>query len=296
MAEEEKNERMLSPQMIKTFGAMAGGVVEACSLQPLDVLKTRMQISGKGLFPTLKTTLKNEGVTALYKGLSPFCTHLVLKYSVRWWFNDTYRKLLASEDGTVSTPASFLAGLMSGVTEAVLIVTPFEVVKTRLQTQVSFGTKLKYNGPLDVVRKVIKEEGVQSLWKGNGPTMVRQGWNQLLLFGPYGIIKEAVFDKKFHEPFGDPPNNSSRDIGGLARPSDEQSIRRGQNTPHEPKRGRQSAQVYQHVSVHFGRPEKRRHSSTLAWMFYAHFPRGTRDGYHVHGGRDVSEVVQLNLN
>lgn len=200
MAEEEKNERMLSPQMIKTFGAMAGGVVEACSLQPLDVLKTRMQISGKGLFTTVSTTLKKEGVTALYKGLSPFCTHLVLKYSVRWWFNDTYRSLLADEDGTVSTPASFLAGLMSGVTEAVLIVTPFEVVKTRLQTQVSFGTKLKYNGPIDVVRKVIKEEGVQSLWKGNGPTMVRQGWNQLLLFGPYGIIKEAVFDKKFHEP------------------------------------------------------------------------------------------------
>jgi len=200
MAEEEKNERMLSPQMIKTFGAMAGGVVEACSLQPLDVLKTRMQISGQGLLPTLTRTLKNEGVLALYKGLSPFCTHLVLKYSVRWWFNDTYRSLLADKDGKVSTPASFLAGLMSGVTEAVLIVTPFEVVKTRLQTQVSFGTKLKYNGPVDVVRKVIKEEGVQSLWKGNGPTMVRQGWNQLLLFGPYGIIKEAVFDKKFHEP------------------------------------------------------------------------------------------------
>lgn len=186
--------------MIKTFGAMTGGVVEACSLQPLDVLKTRMQMSGQGLAHTFSTTVKNEGFAALYKGLTPFCTHLVLKYSVRWWFNDTYRGLLADENGKVSTPASFLAGLMSGVTEAVIIVTPFEVIKTRLQTQKGLDpTKLKYKGPIDVVRQVVNEEGVRSLWKGNGPTMVRQGWNQLFLFGPYALIKEAVFDKQMHE-------------------------------------------------------------------------------------------------
>ena len=33
-----------------------------------------------------------------------------------------------TQDGKVSTPSAFLAGLMSGVTEAVLIVTPFGTV------------------------------------------------------------------------------------------------------------------------------------------------------------------------
>jgi solute carrier family 25 citrate transporter 1 len=39
----------------------------------------------------------------------------------------------------VTTTSGFLAGLGSGITEAVLIVTPFELIKTRLQQQVSFG-------------------------------------------------------------------------------------------------------------------------------------------------------------
>lgn len=188
--------------LIKTLGAMAGGVVEACTLQPLDVLKTRMQLSGTGLRATAVSTVQNEGVLALYKGLTPFVTHLVLKYSVRWWFNDFYRSLLQDKTtGVVSTPAAFMSGLLSGVTEAIIIVTPFEVIKTRLQTQKGLDpSKLKYKGPIDVAKKIIREERVTALWKGNCPTMVRQGWNQLFLFGPYDMIKKTMFHKERHEP------------------------------------------------------------------------------------------------
>ena len=54
----------------------------------------------------------------------------------------------------------FLAGLGAGVTEAILIVTPFEVVKTRLQVQKGFdASTLKYHGPIDCAKKIVKEEG-----------------------------------------------------------------------------------------------------------------------------------------
>lgn len=54
----------------------------------------------------------------------------------------------------------FLAGLGAGVSEAILIVTPFEVVKTRLQMQKGFdASKLRYKGPVDCVRKIAAEEG-----------------------------------------------------------------------------------------------------------------------------------------
>ncbi len=53
-----------------------------------------------------------------------------------------------------------MAGLGAGVTEAVLIVTPFEVVKTRLQMQKGFDkATLRYQGPVDCVRKMVAEEG-----------------------------------------------------------------------------------------------------------------------------------------
>jgi hypothetical protein len=40
-----------------------------------------------------------------------------------------------SQDGTLTQGARLMAGLGAGVSEALLIVTPFEVVKTRLQQQ-----------------------------------------------------------------------------------------------------------------------------------------------------------------
>lgn len=52
-----------------------------------------------------------------------------------------------------------MAGLGAGVTEALVIVTPFEVVKIRLQSQVGMDkAKLKYTGPIDAAVKTIKAE------------------------------------------------------------------------------------------------------------------------------------------
>lgn len=81
-------------RMVKTFGAMTGGVIEACCLQPLDVTKTRLQLHNGprvGALQIATTMVKTEGPLSLYKGLTPFCTHLVTKYSVRWYFNEFFR-------------------------------------------------------------------------------------------------------------------------------------------------------------------------------------------------------------
>eukprot|EP00756_Hemistasia_phaeocysticola_P029261 Hpha_TRINITY_DN16221_c0_g1::TRINITY_DN16221_c0_g1_i1::g.12536::m.12536/K15100/SLC25A1, CTP; solute carrier family 25 (mitochondrial citrate transporter), member 1 len=179
---------------VKTLAAMAGGVCEACSLQPLDVMKTRLQLQGKGttLGGLARTMFREEGALSFYKGLTPFCTHLVLKYAVRWKFNEVYRNMLKGPDGKVSTAGTFLAGLGAGVTEAILIVTPFEVLKTRLQQQKGSGADLKYKGPVHCARTIIREEGATAMWKGNVPCMFRQGWNQLFLFGTYDKLKELV--------------------------------------------------------------------------------------------------------
>jgi solute carrier family 25 (mitochondrial citrate transporter), member 1 len=174
---------------------MMGGAIEASLLQPLDVLKTRLQLSSSGSVAVVASNmLKQEGITSFYKGLTPFTLHLVTKYSVRWYFNEFYRSLLKDKNGKVSDTMGFVAGLGSGFTEAVLIVTPFEVIKTRLQKQKgSDKSQLKYKGMVHCASTIAKEEGVSALWKGNIPTMLRQGINQLLLFGTYDMMKKAFF-------------------------------------------------------------------------------------------------------
>ena len=190
-----KQERKVS-KTLKTLGGMAGGAVEACALQPLDTVKTRLQLhSGNvGAIQLGKSIVQQEGALALYKGLTPFVTHLVTKYALRFYTNEFYRGLLADEHGQVSKASGFLAGLGAGVTEAVIIVTPFEVVKTRLQKQKGLDkASMKYKNPVHCATTVWKEEGMAALWKGLIPTMTRQGLNQMFLFGTYDLLKQSMW-------------------------------------------------------------------------------------------------------
>ena len=120
---------------------------------------------------------------ALWKGLTPFATHLTLKYALRMGSNSVYQNLLRDKDGKLSTGARMAAGAMAGVTEALVIVTPFEVVKIRLQQQRGMAKELmKYKGPVHCGALILKEEGLRGLWSGAMPTVLRNGTNQMCLF------------------------------------------------------------------------------------------------------------------
>ena len=70
---------------------------------------------------------RNEGVRSLWKGLTPFAVHLHLKYALRFGTNAGFQSVLADKDGKLDTTRRVLAGFGAGVTEALVIVTPFEV-------------------------------------------------------------------------------------------------------------------------------------------------------------------------
>lgn len=106
--------------------------MEATCLQPIDVIKTRLQLdrSGnyKGIIHCGSTIVKNEGVRALWKGLTPFATHLTLKYALRMGSNAVLQSAFKdSKTGQLSPYGRVLSGFGAGVLEAIVIVTPFEV-------------------------------------------------------------------------------------------------------------------------------------------------------------------------
>jgi solute carrier family 25 citrate transporter 1 len=175
-------------------------IVEAVSLQPLDVAKTRMQLDKvgkyKGFYQTGTTIVREEGGRALYKGLTPFVAHLTAKYALRMYTFTVCQRLVATADGSSTPLRNMFAGLISGVTEAVLVVTPFEVIKTRLQQQHGMDmSKLKYKGSLHCLTTVVKEEGPSALLKGVVPTMVRQGSNQAANFWAVKLLNQKLWDK-----------------------------------------------------------------------------------------------------
>ena len=177
-----------------------GGVVEACCLQPIDVIKTRLQLDRGGHYAGIahcgRSIVAEEGVAALWKGLTPFAAHLTLKYALRMGTNAFYQSLLRDGDGGLTAPRRMLAGSAAGVTEALVIVTPFEKVKVALQAQ--HGTdkrKLKYRGPLHAASLIVKEQGVRALWTGAAPTVLRNGTNQMCLFSAKPAFDRAYWGK-----------------------------------------------------------------------------------------------------
>ncbi|KAG6615077.1 Mitochondrial Carrier (MC) Family [Phytophthora cinnamomi] len=186
------------PVYVKMLAGMAGGVAEACILQPLDVTKTRLQLDRagqyKGMINCGSTIYKQEGGLALYKGLTPFVTNMVLKYALRFgsfaWFKE---QIAGGKDKPITPTINFTAGLLAGCIESVIIVTPFEVIKTRMQKEVGVG---RFSGPVDCTRHIVRNEGVRALWKGNIPTMARQGSNQAFNFMAFAWLNHHVWDKQ----------------------------------------------------------------------------------------------------
>ncbi|KAG0681321.1 hypothetical protein C6P40_004810 [Pichia californica] len=59
----------------------------------------------------------------------------------------------------------FLAGAVAGISE-ILTMYPLDVVKTRIQLQVGSGKTAEYTGVLDCLKKIVKNEGPATLYRG----------------------------------------------------------------------------------------------------------------------------------
>ncbi|KAF1812671.1 succinate/fumarate mitochondrial transporter-like protein [Eremomyces bilateralis CBS 781.70] len=178
------------------------GMMEALVCHPLDTIKVRMQLSRRARAPGVKPRgfiatgteiVKKETPLGLYKGLGAVLTGIVPKMAIRFTSYEKYKQFLADENGVVSGRATFLAGLSAGVTEAVAVVTPMEVIKIRLQAQHhSMADPLdvpKYRNAAHALYTVVREEGFGALYRGVSLTALRQGSNQAVNFTAYTYFR-----------------------------------------------------------------------------------------------------------
>ncbi|KAK4694197.1 hypothetical protein P7C71_g3346, partial [Lecanoromycetidae sp. Uapishka_2] len=98
-----------------------------------------------------------------------------------------------------------LAGLAAGITEAVAVVTPMEVIKIRLQAQHhSMADPLdipKYRNAAHALFTVLREEGFGAIYRGVALTALRQGTNQAVNFSAYTEFKQLLqnWQPAYHE-------------------------------------------------------------------------------------------------
>ncbi|KAJ1942851.1 Mitochondrial succinate-fumarate transporter [Linderina macrospora] len=192
------------------FAGGAAGLAEALCCHPLDTIKVRMQLNNmrrapptngapalpKSFLGVGQRIVQREGILALYKGLGAVVSGIVPKMAIRFSSFELYKSWLADDTGKVATSGVFLAGLGAGVTEAVAVVTPMDVVKIRLQAQrhstVDPQSAPKYKNAIHTAYTIIKEEGPMTLYKGVALTALRQATNQAVNFTFYQEFKRIA--------------------------------------------------------------------------------------------------------
>ncbi|KAF9353524.1 hypothetical protein BGX34_011519 [Mortierella sp. NVP85] len=179
------------------------GFMEALICHPLDTIKVRMQLAknvprnAAGSNPSFigvgLRIIQKESPLALYKGLGAVTAGIVPKMAIRFTSFQFYKDLMVDSHGKPWKLNNFWAGLLAGITEAVLVVTPMDVVKIRLQAQRhSMVDPLdipKYRNAAHCVYTVVREEGFGAVYRGVGLTSLRQASNQAANFPTYHFLK-----------------------------------------------------------------------------------------------------------
>eukprot|EP00834_Sanchytrium_tribonematis_P002201 NODE_63_length_26141_cov_1.022656.p12 type:complete len:276 gc:universal NODE_63_length_26141_cov_1.022656:2941-2114(-) len=179
-------------------GALAGAI-EAFITYPTEFVKTNTQLKKEKPILILKRTIATKGIQSIYKGVDIHIAGTALKAGVRFYSYGYFKDLLTM-DGNLSKPNLLLSGLLSGVTEAIIAVTPSETIKTKLIHD-SRRENPKFHGMIDGISKIIKAEGLKGVYRGLMPVIMRQGANQMIRFTTYAMLKEEADKREMKNGF-----------------------------------------------------------------------------------------------
>ncbi|XP_016979401.1 mitochondrial uncoupling protein 4C [Drosophila rhopaloa] len=183
----DRNEEVLRIHLALGCGFTAGCIAQALA-NPFDIVKVRMQTEGRrrqlgyearvnNMVQAFVDIYRHGGVPSMWKGVGPSCMRACLMTAGDVGSYDiskrTFKRLLELEDGL---PLRFLSSMCAGFTASVLS-NPADVIKSRMMNQPvdENGKNLYYKNSIECIRRLVREEGALTLYKGLMPTWFRLG-------------------------------------------------------------------------------------------------------------------------
>lgn len=181
-------------------GGLAG-MTATTIIQPVDMVKVRLQLAGEGVATGPKPTplsvtreiLAQGRALDLYTGLSAGLLRQAVYTTARIGFFDTFMggfRARAKERGTqVGFAERAAAGLGAGGVAA-FIGNPADLALIRMQSDglKPADQRKNYRSVVDAVTRIVRSEGATALWAGAAPTVVRA---MALNFGQLAFFSEA---------------------------------------------------------------------------------------------------------
>ncbi|KAF2278452.1 mitochondrial tricarboxylate transporter-like protein [Westerdykella ornata] len=161
-------------------GALAGAV-EISITYPAEFAKTRSQLNRR-LGEGKKLPWPPFG-REWYAGCTTLIIGNALKAGIRFVAFDTYKAMLADENGKVSGPGNVIAGFGAGATESLLA--PFRIDDRK-------SGKPRMYGFIHGSKIIAQEKGIRGFFQGFVPTTARQAANSAVRFSSYTTLKQLA--------------------------------------------------------------------------------------------------------
>lgn len=176
---------------------------QSALLHPTSVVKTRMQVAEggfahKGGLSVFRQILRIDGIYGIFRGFGTSAIgSLPGRVLALTSLEVSKDMMLKSSEGQNISEASRVAmangvaGLLSQLVCCAYYV-PLELICNRLMVQGVPGMT-RYNGPFDVIRKVLKGEGLRGLYRGFGLSVVTQSPASALWWSSYGATQHLIW-------------------------------------------------------------------------------------------------------
>lgn len=196
---------------LQEFSAAAAAGTSACFFtNPVEVIKTRLQIQGElarsasaqrpfsNPLQAFSKIAQNEGVRGLQAGLFPAICYQITMNGIRLGTYSSIKTLFSANDPNdpyffpKSVAAGAVCGTIGGCTG-----NPFFLVKVRMQNfardpSLQVGFQHKYSNSFEAFACILKEEGIKGMLRGIEAQILRVSVASAVQLGVYDSIKHFL--------------------------------------------------------------------------------------------------------
>jgi solute carrier family 25 protein 39/40 len=208
------------PDWIPLVSGSSARLVATLATAPLELVRTRQamwqQSSSSSWRHELQHLIQTQGITSVFVGVRPTLYRDVPFSAIYWLCLERFRRSwkIYNEKRTVSTLQHFGQAFVNGAVSGMIAsacTTPLDVVKTRIQTMTATNTIKKEvvqvchhhyarghkttpipSSTLQLLRDILRQEGVAGLWRGNTTRMLKVAPACAIMISCYEVTKLVV--------------------------------------------------------------------------------------------------------
>lgn len=211
MTDNSKTEKKSFSLGVRMVLSALGGMGAATVCHPIDVIRVQMQLfKFNNSVHAVRSIVSNGGVFGLYNGVSAAYLRQWTYGACRMGFFtfqlDMYKRTYHVQTSEVPFSAKAVMGALSGGIGS-FIGNPTEVALVRMGADSKLPSHLQrnYKSVFDCIFRMIREEGVYSLWRGAVPTVTRSVLSSASTQAIYSEMKPRL--KQAHPVLFNHPNS-----------------------------------------------------------------------------------------